>query len=239
MKYFRVNDDFLTIRERNNFWKNNSSLCSVKRKTLPRQGNCSSSFTLDPDLVFGPLQANVVFLPPMKMFSKYVRKISRKTNISYLLIRTWKCAYQGVRNVSCSEYFAYVLTERTFTWKRTKIFSSGPPTWCSQDLKLRKCWTQQSPPPPLPLANDLWTKNCTSDEKLYFRLKSSYDTTDPFNANILITNTSILILIFSKNHQINISKTKQICPAPDLFSPQLPLNSNFFNYILKFWEYLL
>ena len=89
-----------------------------------------------------------------------------------------------------------------------------------------------SPPPPSP-ANDLWTKNCTSDEKLYFRLKSSYDTTDPFNANILITNTSILILIFSKNHQINISKTKQICPAPDLFSPQLPLNSNFFNYILK------
>ena len=93
--------------------------------------------------------------------------------------------------------------------------------------------------PSSPPANDLWTKNCTSDEKLYFRLKSSYDTTDPFNANILITNTSILILIFSKNHQINISKTKQICPAPDLFSPQLPLNSNFFNYILKFWEYLL
>ena len=40
---------------------------------------------------------------------KYVRKISRKTNISNPLIRTSTCAYQGVRNVSFSENFAYVL----------------------------------------------------------------------------------------------------------------------------------
>ena len=38
---------------------------------------------------------------------KYVRKIFRKANISNPLIRT--CAYQGVRNVSLSENFAYVL----------------------------------------------------------------------------------------------------------------------------------
>ena len=38
---------------------------------------------------------------------KYVRKISRKTNISNPLIRT--CAYQGVRNVSFWENFVYVL----------------------------------------------------------------------------------------------------------------------------------
>ena len=40
---------------------------------------------------------------------KYVRKFFRKTNISNPLIRTRTCAYQGVRNVSFSENFAYVL----------------------------------------------------------------------------------------------------------------------------------
>ena len=40
---------------------------------------------------------------------KYVRNISRKTNISNPLIRTRKCAYQGVKNVSFSENFTYVL----------------------------------------------------------------------------------------------------------------------------------
>ena len=42
-------------------------------------------------------------------FIQYARKISRKTNISYPLIRTRRCAYQGARNVSLSESFAYVL----------------------------------------------------------------------------------------------------------------------------------
>ena len=40
---------------------------------------------------------------------KYVRKIFRKTNISNPLIRTCTSAYQGVRNVSFSENFAYVI----------------------------------------------------------------------------------------------------------------------------------
>ena len=34
-----------------------------------------------------------------------VSKIFRKTNNSYLLVRTPTCAYQGVRNVSFSENF--------------------------------------------------------------------------------------------------------------------------------------
>ena len=41
----------------------------------------------------------------------YVRKIFRKTNISYSLIRTRSCVYQEVRNVSFSENFAHVLNE--------------------------------------------------------------------------------------------------------------------------------
>ena len=40
---------------------------------------------------------------------KYLRKIFRKTNISNPLICTRTCAYQGVRNVSFSGNFAYVL----------------------------------------------------------------------------------------------------------------------------------
>ena len=40
---------------------------------------------------------------------KYVHKIFRKTNISNPLIRTRTCAYQGVRNISFSENFPYVL----------------------------------------------------------------------------------------------------------------------------------
>ena len=40
----------------------------------------------------------------------YVRKISLKTNI-YPLLRTRTCACQGLRNVTFSEYFVYVLNE--------------------------------------------------------------------------------------------------------------------------------
>ena len=35
----------------------------------------------------------------------------RKTNISYRLILTRACAYQGLRNVNLSENLAYVLNE--------------------------------------------------------------------------------------------------------------------------------
>ena len=41
----------------------------------------------------------------------YIRNIFRKTNISYPQIRTRTYAYQGVRNISFSENFAYVLNE--------------------------------------------------------------------------------------------------------------------------------
>ena len=41
-------------------------------------------------------------------FSKYA-KFSEKTNISYPLILSRICAYQGVRNVSSSEKFKYVV----------------------------------------------------------------------------------------------------------------------------------
>ena len=40
---------------------------------------------------------------------KYVRKIFRKTNIANPLVRRRTCAYQGVKNVSFSENFTYVL----------------------------------------------------------------------------------------------------------------------------------
>ena len=52
----------------------------------------------------------------MKLFQKhikdaYLHKIFRKSNISYPLVRTRTSAYQGVRNVTFSENFAYVLNK--------------------------------------------------------------------------------------------------------------------------------
>ena len=41
--------------------------------------------------------------------TKYLRKIFRKTNISNPLISTRTSAYQGDRNVTFAENFAYVL----------------------------------------------------------------------------------------------------------------------------------
>ena len=52
---------------------------------------------------------------------KYVRKTFRKTNISNPLIRTCTCEYQGVRNVSFLENFAYVLNGLPRIW----IFSKN------------------------------------------------------------------------------------------------------------------
>ena len=52
-----------------------------------------------------------IFMKNMIMGSsiKYIRKIFRKTSISNSLIRTPTYTYQGGRNVSFSENFAYVL----------------------------------------------------------------------------------------------------------------------------------
>ena len=44
----------------------------------------------------------------MRLPIYYVRKIFRKTNISYPLICTRSCTYQWVRNISFSENFGYV-----------------------------------------------------------------------------------------------------------------------------------
>ena len=55
-------------------------------------------------------------------FIQYVRRIFRKTNISYPLIRTRTCAYQGVRNVSFLESFAYVLNEWSLNHFGTPLY---------------------------------------------------------------------------------------------------------------------
>ena len=47
--------------------------------------------------------------PPGADRVKYIRKIFRKTNISYPMVRKRMCVKQEVRNVSFSEDFAYVL----------------------------------------------------------------------------------------------------------------------------------
>ena len=52
-----------------------------------------------------------IFLFSIGSFVYCVRKIFRKTNISYPLINTRACAYQGVRNVCFPENFENVLKE--------------------------------------------------------------------------------------------------------------------------------
>ena len=49
----------------------------------------------------------------MESFIKYVRRIFRKTNIFYSLIRTGTCAPELVINIGFSEIFAYVLNEQS------------------------------------------------------------------------------------------------------------------------------
>ena len=65
--------------------------------------SCNRPLTLL--MIFMSLTGKFVYEP----FIKYVRKIFRKTNISNPLIRTRRCAYLGVRNVSFSENLTYVL----------------------------------------------------------------------------------------------------------------------------------
>ena len=55
--------------------------------------------------------SNVKILLFLGVFSQCGRKVFQKANISYLLIPTRMCAYQGVSNVSFSENFAQVLSE--------------------------------------------------------------------------------------------------------------------------------
>ena len=47
----------------------------------------------------------------LRLFIYYVHKIFQKANISYPLIRTGACMFQGVRNVSFSENFSNLINE--------------------------------------------------------------------------------------------------------------------------------
>ena len=61
-------------------------------------------------------------IPQEGSFVYYIHKIFRKTNISYPLLRTWTCLYQGVKNVSFSENFANVINKLSLTWPSTKAY---------------------------------------------------------------------------------------------------------------------
>ena len=71
---------------------------------------------------------------------KYVRKIFRKTDTSYPLIRTPTCAYHEVRSVSFSEDFAYVLNELSFIFQpksiTTLVFFIYPRSFSNQQVNV-------------------------------------------------------------------------------------------------------
>ena len=78
------------------------------------RGNRKTTFWEKPHYLQQAIQENSISILWKKVgikgsSIKYVRKISRKTNISDPLIRTRTCAYHGVRSVSFLENFAYVL----------------------------------------------------------------------------------------------------------------------------------
>ena len=60
----------------------------------------------------------------MGSFIQYVRKVFRKTSISYPSIRTRTCAYQGIRYVSFSENFEYVLNESSLQKVATRAINN-------------------------------------------------------------------------------------------------------------------
>ena len=66
-----------------------------------------------------------------------LQKIFQKTNISYPLIRTRTCAYQGVRDVSFSENFANVINEGSLgrLWTLKPVLFLG--SWCRIETCLR------------------------------------------------------------------------------------------------------
>ena len=72
---------------------------------------------------------------------KYVSKIFRKTDISNPLIRTPTCAYQGVRDVSLSENFAYVLNgwPLMFIIQQTFVVFQDM-SWKSLENTLKTSW---------------------------------------------------------------------------------------------------
>ena len=71
----------------------------------------------------------------MRPSIKYVRKNFRKTNISNSLIRTRTCVYKGVRNVSFSESFAYVLNGWPLSALKLLHFSHIIPTQITENTK--------------------------------------------------------------------------------------------------------
>ena len=69
---------------------------------------------------------------------KYVRKIFRKTNISNSLIRTHTYAHHGVRNVSFSENFPYVLNRWTLQIRTFRLVNAQS-DW-NPEVKLALPW---------------------------------------------------------------------------------------------------
>ena len=73
----------------------------------------------------------------MRSSIKYLRTTFRKTNISNFLIGKRTCAYQGLRNISFSENFAYVLNGWPL-WRDRKLaeYAACLLYWIIYDWKL-------------------------------------------------------------------------------------------------------
>ena len=81
----------------------------IKKLRFPYSSNCFLIFSWSFSNLESLKLRNQLVNQKKGSCIKYVRKIFRKTNISTPLIRKRTRAYPGVRDVSFSEHFAYVL----------------------------------------------------------------------------------------------------------------------------------
>ena len=69
---------------------------------------------------------------------KHIRKTFQKANISYPLVRM--CAYKGVRNVSFSENFAYVLNGWPLAKEKVIVITITNLFWQNDAGDLSRCY---------------------------------------------------------------------------------------------------
>ena len=123
-----------------------------------------------------------------------MRKIFPKINISYSLIRTRTCKYQGLTNIIFSENFAYVLNGCSFNQQKTSSLVT------QVNVKFPRIF----------LANNFWLCYYTAScfQELQYVFISQRDLRDfEFLISILSLKSSILVRCFKHC----LSKQKRLC----------------------------
>ena len=127
-------------------------------------------------------------------FIYFVRKIFRKSNISYPLVRTRTCAYQRVRNVSFSESFANVINE----WSLGYYTDSNV-----HPYNLNEEWdSDDGEPLPRP-GFAVYGRMAEKTESVAFR-KKFYDWPDPVDLKVKTVEAKVHAQVFVYYYQLKL-----------------------------------